>query len=178
MGLMIHSLELLSEKANRDYYLYLLDYGWDEPLANSLRANFAKMADFASRNDAVIIMGVGDIGHFDNEVLSWHKINGENAEKLLPAILITRSNPHRFRECCNQLQKQTDNEFSFLLIPIKDVCKNATELTSVIQGIFLDIKNKRELKNFSIKKEIKRRLAACRPEIFHFERPIGIPTAV
>ena len=23
-----------------------------------------------------------------------------------------------------------------------------------------------------------RRLAACRPEIFHFERPIGIPTAV
>jgi len=98
MGLMIHSLEMLSSEAKRDYFIYLLDYGWEEPISNSLRQNFSKMADFASKNDAAIIMGVGEIGHFDNEVLSWHSINGESAESLLPAILITKTNPHKFRE--------------------------------------------------------------------------------
>ncbi len=37
MGLMVHSLEGIPAGHHRDYYIYLLDYGWDEPLADALR---------------------------------------------------------------------------------------------------------------------------------------------
>lgn len=36
MGLMIHSLEEFPSEATRGYYIYVLDYGWDEPLSNAL----------------------------------------------------------------------------------------------------------------------------------------------
>ena len=156
MGLMIHSLEMLSSEAKRDYFIYLLDYGWEEPISNSLRQNFSKMADFASKNDAAIIMGVGEIGHFDNEVLSWHSINGESAESLLPAILITKTNPHKFREYTDFRRKSPDDDFDFLLIPLKKICKTPSDVTSLLQELFLDIKNKQMLTKFSVKKKLKR----------------------
>ena len=40
MGLKVHSLEGFPEDKTRDYYVYLLDYGWKEPLGKSLRENF------------------------------------------------------------------------------------------------------------------------------------------
>lgn len=112
MGLMIHSLEILSPEAKRDYYIYILDYGWSEPLADVIRKNFQNLARWASKNDSAIITGVGEIGHFDNEVLSWHNINGDNAENILPAILITRINPHKFREFSDFGNKKVDKNFS------------------------------------------------------------------
>ena len=43
------------------------------------------MAKIAAENKAVVIKGtVGS--HFQNEVLSWHHINGEDANDLLPAL--------------------------------------------------------------------------------------------
>ena len=35
--------------------------------------------------------------HFVDDVLSWHRVNGEETEDLLPAILITTRNPHTFK---------------------------------------------------------------------------------
>ena len=32
MGLMVHSLEEIPRNVERNYYIYLLDYGWDEPI--------------------------------------------------------------------------------------------------------------------------------------------------
>ncbi len=93
MGLMIHSLAELPEGVERRCYMYLLDYGWKEPVLDVLYQNFDRMADAASRSGAVILRGV--VGaHFEDEVLSWHQINGEDAEELLPAILLTNRNPH------------------------------------------------------------------------------------
>lgn len=40
MGLMVHSLEGIPEGHHRDYYIYLLDYGWNEPLGDALKKNF------------------------------------------------------------------------------------------------------------------------------------------
>lgn len=37
MGLYVHSLSRLPLGVERNYYLYVLDYGWDEPLGASLR---------------------------------------------------------------------------------------------------------------------------------------------
>ena len=36
--------------------------------------------------------------HFEYEVISWHHFNGRSAENILPAILVTTTNPHNFRE--------------------------------------------------------------------------------
>jgi len=57
MGLYVHSLAEIPTGAERSYYLYLLDYGWEEPLGEAVRANLPRMAELASRSDAVVIHG-------------------------------------------------------------------------------------------------------------------------
>ena len=95
MGLHVHSLENIPKSENRDYLIYLLEYGWHEPLAAALNENFEKMANIAAQNRAVVIKGT-ELAHFDNEVFSWHQINNERDEDVLPAILITNAHPSYF----------------------------------------------------------------------------------
>jgi hypothetical protein len=40
MGLHVHSLSNIPKSENRDYLIYLLEYGWHEPLAQALNNNF------------------------------------------------------------------------------------------------------------------------------------------
>ena len=40
MGLVVHSLDEIPKDITREYYLYLLDYGWEEPLSNTVLKNF------------------------------------------------------------------------------------------------------------------------------------------
>jgi uncharacterized FAD-dependent dehydrogenase len=156
MGLMIHNLELLSDKATRDYFVYILDYGWDEPLSNVIRRNFDKLSNQASNSDSAIIIGVGEIGHFDNQVLSWHSINGEQADDILPAILITRTNPHTFRQYSDNQKQRIDEQFKYILIPLRKTCKSETDVVNLIHELFNDIKNKKNLDDFKVQKELKR----------------------
>jgi len=74
VGLKIHSLGELPAEASREYYVYLLAYGWEEPLSRALRDNFDRMAEAASRNDAAMLLGAGN--KLNDEVLSWHGVNG------------------------------------------------------------------------------------------------------
>ena len=80
MGLYVQSLNNIPQSAHRDYYIYLLDYGWSEPLGNALMNNYEKMAQLAAENDAVVIRGTHRV-HFEDEVLSWHHIN-EKMQKI------------------------------------------------------------------------------------------------
>ena len=96
MGLRIHSLGELPIEAIRGYYVYLLDYGWHEPLGKALKDNFDKMSEMASKNDAVVMQGT-DGCEFEDEVLSCHQINGLPSEEILPAILITNTHPRQFQ---------------------------------------------------------------------------------
>ncbi len=58
MGLKIHSLEAIGDEHLRDYYVYLLDYGWKEPLGETLRENFDKIASLSSKQkNSVVLMG-------------------------------------------------------------------------------------------------------------------------
>jgi len=57
MGLYIHSLGQIPNSAEKAYYIYLLDYGWEEPLGSSVRENLLRMADMAAHADAVVIHG-------------------------------------------------------------------------------------------------------------------------
>lgn len=92
MGLYVHSLGEIPTRTDRAYYVYLLDYGWEESLGNAVRANLPKMADVASRSNSVVIHGTRGV-HFEDEVLSWHRVNGQDAKDILPAILVTTRHP-------------------------------------------------------------------------------------
>jgi hypothetical protein len=106
MGLYVHSLSRLPLGLERDYYLYVLDYGWDEPLGQALHSNFRKISDLAAKSGAVVIAGT-ESRSFANEVLSvhvqddqfsWEQINGESGEEILPALMITTKHPRSFRD--------------------------------------------------------------------------------
>ena len=156
MGLKIHSIAEIPENVSRSYYIYVLDYyNWDEPIGNTLRSNFDRMAEFASNNDAVIIQPVGE-SHFFSELLSWESINGMEPEELLPAIMITTIHPQYFLDRDNeQCLGEPIPETELVLIQLKDTCKTPSDVLKIIENIFEDIKEKKEIKNFQIRREQK-----------------------
>lgn len=156
MGLKVHSLGEVPADASRRYYLYLLDYGWEEPLGKALRDNFDNMADAASRHDAAVVLGLGN--EFNDNVLSWHGFNGRrDTEDLLPAILITNKHPATFAER-RALYSATDQDAMpwnsgqdrLVLLPLQNHCKTPTDVARLINRIFRDIKANRPLADFEI----------------------------
>jgi len=158
MGLKVHSLARLPGDTDRDYFIYLLDYGWDEPLSRGLRNNFDKLADIASRNRAVVISGFNG-EEFVNEVFSYHNINGQPGDQVLPAILVTTCHPHQFAEQ-NHFRRASSRHHGGLvgdrmvLIPLKSVCKTETDVTSVIERIIQEICEKRQLADFEVYQQL------------------------
>ena len=157
MGLKIHSLGEIPANVERGYYIYILDYyGWDEPLSNVLKENFDRMANMASRNDAVVIQGV-EGSEFYSDVLSWEGINGIKPEDILPAILITTMHPSYFIQRANIIQKGHQYpKDKLVLIKLAETCPTQQDVVKLINKIFIDIKNKKELKDFEIIKEQKK----------------------
>jgi hypothetical protein len=156
MGLKIHSIAEIPENVSRSYYLYVLDYyNWDEPIGNTLRSNFDRMAEFASKNDAVVIQPVGE-SHFFSELLSWESLNGMKPEDILPAIMITSIHPQYFLERDNQMTRSGSlPKDEIVFIQLKGICNQPTDVLKIIEQIFTDIKEKKEIKNFQVKKEQK-----------------------
>lgn len=161
MGLMIYSLDNIPTSARRDYFVYLLDYGWNEPISDSLRSNFYKMSEIAAQNKAVVIKGTV-AAHFDNEVMSWHHINNENTEELLPALLITNKHPDYFRRSEKEYSgkenilriKDSEDNMKLILVPFKKFCKTTSDVTTLIEKIFNDICSEKDLSDFRIAKEM------------------------
>lgn len=156
MGLYVHSLGELPANAERAYYIYVLDFGWDEPLGRALNQNLQKMMDLASRNEAVVIKGL-DSNHFENEVFSYHGINGERADELLPAILITTLHPKYFQEQNSRYSSREELEDKLLLIPLRKICSTSDEVILLIAKIFGDIAEKKELADFSIQRQVQKK---------------------
>lgn len=156
MGLYIQSLKNIPENVHRDYFIYLLDYGWDEPLGETLKRNFDKMAKIAAENRAVVIVGVDRI-HFEDEVFSWHSINGEDAKELLPAMLITNRHPSKFKESYERNRTlMVEENLKFILIPLKKFCQTTTDVATLIDKVFRDIQEQKELGDFTIEREMKK----------------------
>ena len=166
MGLHVHSLSRLPLGLEKEYYLYILDYGWDEPFSAALVANFRKMAELAAMNKAIVLAGTDArlfaedflSVHFNNEQLSWSNVNGENGEEVLPAIMISSIHPQKFRSNfpdykLPKVGKGIADE-KMILIPLRGVCKDASEVIVLIEKIFRDIAAKKPLQNFSIAKKI------------------------
>lgn len=156
MGLMVHSIALLPKESNRDYYVYLLDYGWDGSLGSVLSKNFNLLSDYASKHNFVILKGTPG-SHFADEVFSWHGINGENGDDVLPAILVTTVNPHVFsRFAKSSMGKDYNDDDVLLLIPIRKTCKTEDDVVNLINKIVKDLVEKKKLSDFSIAREMKK----------------------
>jgi hypothetical protein len=166
MGLYVHSLSRLPLCLERDYYMYVLDYGWDEPLGQALHANFRRMADLAAKNNAVVIAGTDSRAfaeevlsiHVDDPQFSWQRVNGESGDEVLPALMISTIHPQRFKEQAPgyrfaQVGKGVADD-RLILIPLRGLCKDSTEVVSLIERIFRDIAADRPLRDFAIAKEI------------------------
>jgi hypothetical protein len=155
MGLYVHSIGELPAAVYRSYYVYLLDYGWDEAFGEAVRRNLPRMADVASRSDAVVIHGPRGL-HFEDEVLSWHHINGFPSEDILPAILITTRHPRTFREVFGPGHAFAAPADALLLIPLRKVCRAPEEVVALIDRLFRDLAAKTPLSEFAVAKEMRR----------------------
>jgi hypothetical protein len=156
MGLKISTIAVIPENVSRSYYLYILDYyNWDEPIANTLRNSFDKIAKFASENDSVAIQGIPE-SHFYSELMSWEAINGIDPKDLLPALMITTIHPKYFLNANNkEIKGESIPEDKLVFIEIGKVCKTPQDVLKIIEKVFKDIKDKKEIKDFQIKKELK-----------------------
>lgn len=159
MGLHVHSLSNIPKSENRDYLIYLLEYGWHEPLTQALNENFNNMASRAAANRAVVIKGT-ELAHFENEVFSYHQINNEKGEDILPAILISNAHPSYFIENSRGYHRERglyreskDADIKLILIPLKKFCTTTTEVISLVEKLFLDIEAGLDLSEFKIAKE-------------------------
>lgn len=156
MGLKISTIAAIPESVERSYYLYILDYyNWDEPISNALRNSFDKIAKFAAENDSVAIQGIPE-SHFYSELMSWESVNGIDPKELLPALMITTIHPKYFLEG-NDKQSSGGKipEDKLVFIEIGKVCKAPQDVVKVIEKVFQDIKDKKEIKDFKVKKELK-----------------------
>ena len=167
MGLHVHSLSNIPKSENRDYLIYLLEYGWHEPLAQALNNNFDKMAGIAAQNRAIVIKGT-ELAHFENEVFSWHQINNEHGDDILPAVLITNAHPSYFMENNQGYRREKglyreseDGELKLILIPLKKFCSNTSEVVSLIEKLFADIAAGKDLSEFKIAKEAQRGIGSA-----------------
>jgi len=172
MGLYVHSLGAIPTGAERAYYAYLLDYGWEESLGNAVRANLRRIADMASRSKAVVIHGPRGV-HFEDEVLSWHRVNGQDAKNILPAILITTRHPSTFHESFETKKSKKERRDALLLIPLRKVCKSAEDVVELIQRVFEDIKDKKQLSKFRAAKRMRRGVAGALVDAVILQPKVG-----
>ena len=156
MGLKINTLAEIPENVSKSYYLYILDYyNWDEPIGNTLRNSFDKIAEFAAKNDSVVIQGISE-SHFYSELMSWESINGIDPKDLLPALLITTIHPQYFLNGNDkQIKGEKIPEDNLIFLEIGKICKSPQDVIKLIEKIFKDIQERKDIKNFQVKKELK-----------------------
>jgi hypothetical protein len=172
MGLFVHSLAEIPTGAERAYYVYLLDYGWKEPLGEAVRSNLPRMADLASRSNAVVVHGPSGV-HFEDEVLSWHHVNGQDAKNILPAILVTTRHPSTFRESFSVKRSKKESSDALLLIPLRKTCKSAADVVELIQRVFEDIKDKKQLSKFREAKRMRRGIGGALVDAVILQPKVG-----
>ena len=154
MGLFVNSISDLPFNEERSYYLYVLDYyGWDEPVSNTLKANIDRIASLCASHNAVMIKGLPD-SHFQSEVLSWVKINGQDPQLILPALLITTVHPKYFVDA-NNSPVDTEITDRIIFLKIRELCKTPQDVVTLIEKIFSDIKLFKKIKDFNIVKELR-----------------------
>jgi len=162
MGLYVSHMDTVTIKAERALYIYLLDYGWPGGEWEQLfKRHFMNMADRATKTGAVVIGSMNGV-HFANEVLSWHHVAGLSVDDVLPGLLVTKTHPSYFVESYDETRSAAPGLEDILVIPLKPFCGDETEFLRAIEGVFSDLQNGLELKNFKIARHDPRRHRALK----------------
>jgi len=128
----------------------ILDYGYKDPISKELGKHFSELADWAGKNNAVVLRGT-EGSHFNDEVFSWHSINGISGEEILPAIMITTINPHHFHFFSPMENKRNRLEDEkILLLPLKDHIHGVEEVYPLLRKLLKDLSSGKKLTEFSI----------------------------
>ncbi|ACR67580.1 hypothetical protein [Edwardsiella ictaluri] len=137
------------------------------------------MANIAARARAVVIKGT-ELAHFENEVFSWHRINNQNGDEILPAVLITNAHPDYFMENSHGYKRETglyreskNNELKLILIPLKKFCPTTSDAISLIEKVFSDIKEGKDLSDFRIAKKAQKGIGSAIVDSIILEPNIG-----
>ena len=88
-------------------------------------------------------------------------VNNENAEELLPALLITNKHPEYFRFATAEFSgrenilriKENEDDIKLILVPFKRFCKTTSDVTTLIEKVFNDICTKRIYQNLELQRK-------------------------
>lgn len=77
-------------------------------------------------------------------------------EDVLPAILVTTIHPKYFLERDNkQCRGEPTPEDKLIFLKLKDTCQQPSDVIVLIEKIFTDIKDKKEISNFQVARKQK-----------------------
>jgi hypothetical protein len=160
MGLHIHSLSKIPRDLEKDWFLYLLEYGPQEPFTKAMNACFDEMANWASTGNAVVIKGTVPV-HFTDEVFSWHQIAGLDGDEVLPAIMISTINPSVFNEFNKaQAKRRYEPSDQVVIVPLRDFTENVDQVYSFVRKLLRELSSERRLTDLSMVVTKKRKLGA------------------
>jgi len=138
MGLHIHTLSKIPDYMDKDWFIYLLEYGPRDPFTAAMNACFDEMAEWSSTGNAVTVKGTTPV-HFNDEVLSWHNIGGLDGEDVLPALLISTINPHVFNDFCGPGREKYKPNDKLVVIPLRKIADNSDQVYAVVRRVLKEL---------------------------------------
>ncbi|MFW5655711.1 MAG: hypothetical protein ACOCYW_08745, partial [Roseicyclus sp.] len=159
MGLKVSTIARLPLDTDREYFVYFLDYGWADEFSETLYQNFDQFAEGLAGHKGLVLAGLHR-QEFADEVLSWHQLNGEPAEALLPAILISGCHPEEFRGEHQDSGRWERGEGGVrkhdgaLLVPLREVCETPDDVVPLITAVLKSIRDGRKIADFTIRRRM------------------------
>lgn len=150
MGLYVNHLKTIRFETDRTLYIYLLNYGWpDGDWENIFKRHFMTIADKASDAGAAVISSPRGI-HFANEVLNYHRVGELDPDRVLPGILLTKTDPSYFAETHATMPSNSEALGEVVVIPLRDFCTSEEDFIRGVESIFSDLEKKQKLRNFEV----------------------------
>lgn len=151
MGVKISSLAQIPADIDIKYYVYLLTSHFQYEADIALREAFDILAREAGKQDFVVIQGY--VGEFGGEVMNAYSIDGLDSKEILPALLISSVNPHKFKKVTSiDREGPFRQDEKIILISLKQKGITRDDVYRIIESILKDIKKGEKLSNFEVSK--------------------------
>lgn len=149
MGVKVTSLAQIPSDLDIPYFIYLLTSHYPYRIDGALRKSFNIFAKEAGKRDFVAFEGL--VGEFGGEVMNAYSIDGIPNDEILPAILISTVNPHQFKavQGIDKIGPFQKNE-KVILISLRELCSSEDDVFDIVRQLILDMREKKDLSNFSI----------------------------
>ncbi len=86
--------------------------------------------------------------HFEDEVFSYHEVNGLDGNEILPAILISTINPHAFNEQ-HKFGRYRDDD-KLIIIPLRKFVDNSDQVYGFVRKLLAELKAGKNLSDIEV----------------------------